>query len=309
MVTDEETRLRVEYPPFPEGCPNFIAETLPNISASCIGDKIVDDSDCDNDLESKYHTYFNALKDNYNLWKSRFDSIVREAKLRYNALVGFGFLWCTFHEQRLGEPFVPCLAHEWNRACVEEGEYIDFETVEYRRQYEMFVFVLDILCSNFVAEVIDCTKCVSCMLDLAYAECCAESHCNENAVCGNNFCVNTLPDGAALIFVLGWFGDDVYELSVAGPVSSSETVVNIPRGVSENAIAIVFDTTGSSHGFYDYQITLNLEKGEVTDPWTLYVFEDGAMSTLVASGRGNEASVYECGTRHLSSFQQPMLHR
>ena len=299
MVTDEETRLRKEFPPFPEGCPNFIAETLPNVSASCLGDKIVDDSACDNDLESKYHTSFNQLKDDYNVLKSGFDSFVREAKWRYNAMVGVGFLWCTFHEQRLGEPFVPCLTDEWNRACDEEEVYINDETHEHRRKYNASVFAMDWLCSKSVGDVIDCTKCASCMLELEGAECCAESHCNENAVCGNNFCVNTLPDDATLIFVLGWFGDDVYELAVAGPAPSSEKVVNIPAGVSENAIAIVLNTTASPHGFYDYQVTLNFEKGGVTDPWTLYVLEDGAMST-VASGRGGEASTYEYGTRHPS---------
>ena len=161
----------------------------------------------------------------------------------------------------------------------------------------------DQLCATSISEVLTCATCATCILGMAGTDCCDAADC-ATGVCGNNFCVDSPSNGGTPTFVLGWYGDDVYSLSVAGPIASLTvpiasltSTVNIPSFVSENAIAIPFDSIAVPGGSYGYTDTLISVGTDVVDPWALYVFEDGEMTIATSGQTGSASGTFEYGGR------------
>ena len=297
MVTDDPNRLPQEFEAMPEGCPNFVSETRSKTGVRCLGDDIVDTSGCDPQLKDRYETKYARLRDWYQEDKSTFDGIVHDGKLRYNSMVGIGFLWCVNQEQTLREPFQQCLAGEWAAACLEEHKHIDRQQRSEDVDHGKIDSAVNQLCDGFVEESLHCTECSHCVRGRARSECCAsENHCDDNHICANNFCIEAFPS-SFLTLVLGWFGEDIYGFSVEGPLVSSGPIERIPSSFSENAVAFVFDTTASPGGFFNYVVTLKSHTGHVPDSWSLYAYEDGDMSIVVSGRTGSASGTYEYGSR------------
>ena len=154
----------------------------------------------------------------------------------------------------------------------------------------------DQLCATSISEVLTCATCATCILGMAGTDCCDAADC-ATGVCGNNFCVDSPSNGGTPTFVLGWYGDDVYSLSVADPIASLTSTVNIPSFVSENAIATPFDSIAAPGGSYGDTVTLISVRTDVVDPWALYVFEDGEMTIVISGQTGSASGIFEYGGR------------
>ena len=164
MVTDDLSRRRRQFGPMPKDCPNFMNETVSNVSASCLEDEVVDTSGCDLDLQERYRNdYAKIERPWYVTDKSRFDKIVDDAKWRYSAMVGIGVLNCTLANNKLirGEPFTQCLAEKWTDACQEELEYIEQQISHEAIDHGKIVREVEKLCGVFTEEALGCTKCVA----------------------------------------------------------------------------------------------------------------------------------------------------
>ena len=161
MVTDDLSRRRRQFGPMPEGCPNFMNETVSNVSAGCLDDEVVDTSGCDPDLKELYRNNYAKIESWYVTLKLRFDEIMYQAKLRYSGVVGIGFLDCTLGKLIRGEPFIQCLAEKLTDACQKELECIERQITREAADYGDIVRTVDDLCGVFTEEALGCTKCVA----------------------------------------------------------------------------------------------------------------------------------------------------
>ena len=195
-----------------------------------------------------------------------------------------------------GQNFASCFA--FNRANVIRAYTQALAQIQLQAQHALngIYRQADQLCATSISEVLTFATCATCILGMAGTDCCDAADC-ATGVCGNNFCVDSPSNGGTPTFVLGWYGDDVYSLSVADPIASLTSTVNIPSFVSENAIAIPFDSIAAPGGSYGYTVTLISVRTDVVDPWALYVFEDGEMTIVISGQTGSASGIFEYGGR------------